>query len=175
MDGTATGILGTLPNFKRPVSVVEAVKRLSELQYIMRSPRYQLFADSVLVYAKKNEGKNRFEVKFPKKLWNSLQVIYNTVFESNANTQEKNGVDCVRSFLQSCYQLKNADGSNSERSSVDSEMEHIETGKCDIVLGHKFRDVDIRRTSVEFGRCFATGSIPGFFCGSQLHATLQMI
>ena len=31
-----------------------------------------------------------------------------------------------------------------------------------MILGHKLADVDIRGTYVEFGRCFAAGSISGF-------------
>ena len=55
MDGIATGILGTLPNFKQPQTIEEGVKRLSDLQYIMRSAKFRLFVDCVFVYTKKNE------------------------------------------------------------------------------------------------------------------------
>ena len=47
MDGTAMGILGTLPTFVRPNSVLLPVSSVADRQYIMRSPKLRQFVESI--------------------------------------------------------------------------------------------------------------------------------
>lgn len=68
MDRAATRILRSCPSFTPPVEVVQALKRISNLQYIMCTPKFRKFADAIFVRPKRNEGKDVFFLQLSPKL-----------------------------------------------------------------------------------------------------------
>lgn len=62
MDGTALGILGTLPKFWLHTKVVKAVPRISAIRYVMKNPKLRGFIDSILRSAKTSGMRNIFHV-----------------------------------------------------------------------------------------------------------------
>jgi len=56
MDGTAMGILGAPPEFERVAEKIDPVSGIETKQYIMPTPIYRSFVDSIFNAAKKSDG-----------------------------------------------------------------------------------------------------------------------
>jgi len=158
MDGTALGILGTLPNFNRAINVVEAVQRVPKRQYIMPTPIYRGFVDSILSSAMRAHGAVAFTVDLKKALWDKRNTLIPLFFTETDNTNDETYV--VRKFISLCLAItSSADIAVDEEDEYNDDAFQEFTGK--LILRHKFLDVDLRRTIVDFGRCFGSGSIAG--------------
>lgn len=66
MDGTATGILGTLPNFNRPSVLMEPAKNTSSTQFLVHSTGVRIYLDYRLNSPKMGITTEIFESKLPR-------------------------------------------------------------------------------------------------------------
>ena len=69
MNGTALGILGTVPQFERHTKVLSAVPGISDRQYKMRNPKLRAFLDAVFRSARNAGTRNRFHLSVKPSLW----------------------------------------------------------------------------------------------------------
>ena len=138
MDGTATGILKKLPKFTRPSCVIQSTKNMSAMQYIMPMAPHREFIDALLLSAKIKEGRNQFTMEYPTKMIpNNKIVCIDPFFRSSPLPKSHQSAYIVREFLSACISVQ------------------------EDTLTHKIHDLEIRRSLIEFGRCFLSGSIPG--------------
>ena len=123
MDGTALGILGTLPEFERLTSVVPPIQRISTLQYIMRSPKHRQFVDCVLLSARKDLSGSSFKLKPPRRLGPKLGEMYKKFMEEEVDAGSEIHL-CVR-FLRFCFEIAegNAELQNDETVEAEDEPE----------------------------------------------------
>lgn len=63
MDGTALGILGTLTSFRRAKENVRTVRRISDQQYVIASPKCIRAVDEIFRSAKNADVRSLFHVK----------------------------------------------------------------------------------------------------------------
>jgi len=142
MDGTALGILGTLPEFTRETRTVSSVPRVPDKQYIMPTPKLRAFVDAVMVSAKCADGQGYFNTLLKNSLWKAKDVMVSDLFTYDAGVDHE--AFAVAKFLNSSYDICS--------DSIPPQGFRFR---------HKLSGIDVRRTIVEFGRCFAVGSIPG--------------
>jgi len=155
MDGTATGILNSLPKFNRPTSIVQAIKGISDMQYIMPPPKLREFTDCMFLSAKKNEGKIQFYLDLSKRIRNQAEELRKTFFgaEPPSKLPHPSSV-LVRSFLNLLYVVMEEENTDELR------VPNI-VARRKFLVRHNIMDLDLRRTAIEFGRCFISGSIAG--------------
>ena len=157
MDGTALGILGTLPNFVRHSEVVHSVPRIPDRQYLIRDPKIRSFIDKVLVAARSSNEDGIFSVSLKLALWRKRESLIERLFSFSAG--ENDEAYLAACVFSTCLRIGNS-GSQFEVDNANSDDELNENpGK--IVVTFILRDIDVRRTLVEFGRCFLSGSIAG--------------
>jgi len=157
MDGTALGILGSLPKFNRETRSVSAVSRVPDKQYIMRKPKARSFVDAILTSAKGADGLDAFNVPLKIGLWKKKAELVSIVFNYGGGINHEAFV--VGKFMNTCFAI--CDNAGSERSEDDdSDGENTVSSKV-MRIRNLIPNVDVRRTAIEFGRCFAVGSIAG--------------
>ena len=138
MDGTATGILSKLPKYHRPTVKIQGIKNISTLQYIIPMATFREFVDAIFISGKHCEGANSFAMELPQKMtFEKRQLCIDSLLRASPLPKEFSSAYDVRSFLMSCF------------------TEH------GLKFTHKIQDLDVRRTLLEFGRCFLHGSMPG--------------
>ena len=153
MDGTALGIFGTLPNFYRHTESVMPIKGLPGKQYIIRGPKLRVFIDAILVSAKGNGENPFFFVRMKLSLRRYQDTLFTRLFFSEESSKE--GTNLVKRFFASFLSVQFAeshDGAFEYKSEYDSDGEKWR-------VSHKVSDTDIRRTILELGQCFLSGSI----------------
>lgn len=157
MDGTALGILRTLPNFIRQAEIVSAVTRVPDRQYLIREPKIRSFIDSLLVAAKSSNEDGLFSVSLKLSLWQKRHsLIERLLTNSVEQTDETSLAGCL---LTACFRVRNS-GSQIELDNANSDDELVEApGK--LAISFIIRDIDVRRTIIDFGRCFLSGSVAG--------------
>ena len=137
----------------------------------MKTPKHRLFIHSVAISARKQLNSLNFIVRVPKKLRRHLTRYRQVFFTSSILAENQNGL-CItaneireaRRFLQANLALTANDSlRNYEGSSGDED-----DGRVEIFLEHRIEEYDVRRTSVEFARCFLSGSVAGFSLRSDL-------
>jgi len=170
MDGTALGILGTLPKFNRETRLVSAVARVPDRQYIMRKPKSRSFVDAILTSAKGAGGMEYFNVPLKIGLWRKKEELVSRIFEYGGGINDEAFV--VGKFMNACFCLCQNDEHRTDGDESDDDMD---IAAKRMRFRHKFGDVDIRRTLIEFGRCFLVGSIAGGALRNTLSVSLASI
>jgi len=160
MDGTAMGILGTLPQFERVSETIDPVYGIEKLQYIMPTPIYRAFVDSIFIAAKKSDGDLLFDVKMAPKLWAKIDFLTRKFFNNKDGLEDE--AYAVAVYLSTCYYL--CQGPDEEDNTEDfceySWDEEVPfSGR--LRLRNRFKDFNLRRIIFDFGRCFLSGSIAG--------------
>ena len=157
MDGTALGILGTLPQFVRPIKECTAVPRVPDRQYLIRKAKLRAFIDTVLVSAKSPSENNHFVVLCRGSIWSKRNYIMNRLF--GMAVAESDEAYLASSLLKECFSIYNLVSDVEQDGGIsDHEVAEI-SGR--IIMKYRIRDIDVRRTIVEFGRCFLSGPIVG--------------
>ena len=137
------------------------VKGVPDKQYLIREPRSRLFIDSILVSVKGIGEKNEFSVRMKHSLRRNQDELFSRLFlAEESDTVETN---LARRFLISSLRLQHSESISD--SHEDNSDEDSGSGKW--IVSHKLSDIDIRRTLIEFGRCFVSGSISGRALGSN--------
>ena len=154
MDGTAMGILGNLPNFVRIKSHFPRVPNISNRQYIMRTPRLRHLVDSIMVSAKLSSGLTTFEFPLNKSLWDKKEYLLNQFFNNSIGVEHENFY--VARFLRSIVSLCGTRDPTND-TFEDNEDEYSPRPSGAIRMPFNIDDTDIRRTSIDFDRCFAAG------------------
>ncbi len=75
IDGTALGILETLPQFERNTEVVTAVPLVPDKQHLMPELKLRSFIDSVLVTSKLADENGNFNVSLRLSVWRNRQSL----------------------------------------------------------------------------------------------------
>ena len=175
MDGTATGILGEIPNFSRCSKTAPSVPpNTAQYHYVMKTPKHRLFIDSVALSDIKQLNSQNFIVRVPKKLRIHLTRYIQAFFTSTILAENKNGLRITaneireaKRFLQANFaRTANDSLRNYEGSSYESGDEG--DGRGEIFLELRTKEYDMRRTSVEFARYFLSDSVTGFSLRSEL-------
>lgn len=157
MDGTALGILGSLPKFNRQTRTVKAAPRMPDKQYIMRKPKLRGFVDAVLTSAKAGDGLDDFNVALKLPLWRKKDELLSLLFDYSAGIQSPSFL--IAKFMNAGFlDITNTANDNGEEGESD---EDYSLGARCLRFRHKLSSIDVRRTMIEFGRCFAVASIPG--------------
>lgn len=163
MDGSAVGILGKLPNFQRVTHQINAVSRIADREYIMRTSTSRRFIDSIMVCAKNYDVCGLFNVPFKNGLWIRRQELVERFF--NSIPCEPDEFKSVSRFLRSAFEhiSQEARGRNNTDVSDDDELNFMVHDACvgKLRFKHKVQHVDVRRTLIDFGRCWCSGSIAG--------------
>ena len=94
------------------------------------------------------------------KLWKNSSVLVRIFLSCESVPQITPIHLTVRKFLMICYEKVMEDNSEQIDSSEDETSKAPPNGS--ISLRNKIEDTDIRRTVIQFGRCFISGSIAGF-------------
>jgi len=157
MDGTALGILGTLPTFNRETRIISPVPRIPDKQYIMRKPKLRAFVDAILTSAKGAGGLEYFNVPLKLSIWRKKSELESQIFQYAGGLHHEAFV--VGKFMNACFAPCHNNGSEVS----DGEESDVGNGLSlrRMRFRNKFLDVDVRRSLIEFGRCFLVGSIPG--------------
>lgn len=157
MDGTALGILGALPNFSRHEKRVCPVPKIADRQYLMRSPKLRAFVEAVLKSAKSAGNTTVFYVKMKDSLLRKKDELISRLFSSSGGENDEAYLPSL--LLIACYRIQS--GRFDHESDDDNSDEDTADPSNELCLEHRIMDVDIRRTLIEFGRCFCSGSIAG--------------
>ena len=148
MDGTAVGILDKLPQFQRDINLILPVPRVPDRQYIMRTAKYRAFIESVLLSARHANDDGVFSVPLKTKLWKSKEELISRFFFLPSINDEALP---VASFMVSAF----------EYCSWKQRTAQNEEGTGELIVQHKMKHTDVRRTTVIIGREYASGSIAG--------------
>ena len=167
MDGSAVGILGRLPEFKRLTSVVKSVPRVSDRQYVMATPKSRMFVDSVLVSAKRAGVDGKFDVPLKQSLWEKRIELLNRFFVPGVGQIHESRFvsEFIRAaFENQSYEIPETAALNDPESDAEGNTSNevsamVFVGK--IRIKFKEENIDLRRTIIDFGRCFCVGSIAG--------------
>lgn len=81
MDVISIGILGTFLKYHGPKELFPTVPGVHYKEYIMKTPKYRAFVDSVLMAAKKAQDQTVFDVPLKKALWDNRHVIFCQMFQ----------------------------------------------------------------------------------------------
>jgi len=157
MDRTDLGILGTLPKFNRESRLVSPVPRVPDKQYIMRKPKSRSFLDCILTSAKGGGGLEYFNVSLKIGLWRKKTELVSLIFDYAGGIAHESFV--VEKFMNACFAL--CSNTNSENNGDDDSDGDNHIQPRSLRVRNKFSNADVRRTLIEFGRCFVVGSIPG--------------
>lgn len=68
IDGTSLIIIGTLPSFERASKTIPNTKRITILQYVMRTPKHHAFIEDILISANFASTETKFQVTLKRKL-----------------------------------------------------------------------------------------------------------
>ena len=103
MDGTALGILGKLPTFKRHRKVVSAMHRISDKQFLMRNPRLCGFLHAIYRSTKRTSMDNTFNVSVKESLWRKRHEIASLLLDSALT--ETHEACLVAKFVKYIFQI----------------------------------------------------------------------
>lgn len=106
MDGSAVGILGSLPRFERLVSLVEPVTRSADKQYIMKNAKSRKFVECMMMRGRKCCRRGNFEVYLTSSLWLNTACLMNRFLcWSQSEMQE---AKVISQFITSSFELQNS-------------------------------------------------------------------
>ena len=148
MDGTALGILGTLPNFSRHTKVVMPLKGVPNEQYIIRDAKLRGFAESILVSAKYSGEKDMVLVRLKLSLRRKQDSLFRKLFSLESSDVEENNL--ARRYLITFLVAKEI---QSQTDSLEDNSDEDSDGSG-WQISHTLAEIDVRRTLLEFGRCF---------------------
>ena len=158
MDGTDLEILGKLPMFQRHKKVVPSVSRISDKQCLMPDSKLRGFLDAIYRSAKITSAGIAFAVSVKPPLWRKKHEVVSVLLdESLPYTHEA----CLIARIATCiFQINlTEEASNSPENGGSEEEEASRPDK--IAVRHKCDEIDVRRTVIDFERCFTTGSAAG--------------
>lgn len=105
-----------------------------------------------------SHGAMAFTVDLKKAIWDKRNKVVPLFSSEPHNLNDE--TYAVAKFIYLCLAIASSvDITVDEEDEYSDDFVQVATGK--LVLRHKFPDVDIRRTLVDFCRCFASGSIAG--------------
>lgn len=111
----------------------------------------------MLVSGKTAEESGNFLVSLKASLWKNRESLCCKLFSlTGTDNYETNLAAC---FLLACFELGNARTSNDDNETVSDNEDDDHRGK--LFIRHRFKDLNLRRTIIEFGMCFLSGSISG--------------
>lgn len=85
MNGSAAGILGELPNFQRVKKIVPTVVGVAEHQYLMPTPLFRAFIDSIFRSASKQADDDIFAGSLKPYLWENIQRLVTLFFKNGSS------------------------------------------------------------------------------------------
>ena len=66
-------------------------------------------------------------------------------------------------FLETCFNMREDEiQTDKDPTTLDSTNKDSEQSVSGVVLRHRLNEVDLRRTAINFGRCFLSGSVAGY-------------
>ncbi len=131
----------------------------------MRTPKYRLFIDKIMLAGRTSNSQGKFHVPLKKGLWKARNELTESFFGSSENQSDETRV--VSSFLRACFEFdvsqEEQERNSDDDASLASENAEEKSSRYDgrRFLSHKATDVDVQRTVLEFGRTFCSGSIAG--------------
>jgi len=189
MDGTATGILGTLPKFQRRTLTVAAPRSLPSHQYLLPPPKLRAFINEIIIGANSNESVEYFAVTL-RGFTGMAQVLLVRAFFSESEFDVNEVADFVSAIPDDgCPATRKR---KTDAHAVLSALKSANVGyarrlmravfalKGDeptfgkdcmldkFQLAHSLPSLELRRTAIELIRCFVADSIAG---GSLRQAT----
>ena len=123
MDGTALGILGTIPQFQKHKKVVLAVSRISDRHYIMRNPKLRAFLDSVFRSARNAGTHNRFHVSVKPLFWRERHELISKLFDPSLPNSDEASI--VAKFFCTVFQMHSAEEPREMHSDESSDEDEI--------------------------------------------------
>ncbi len=185
MDGTATGIIGNLPDFKRWTTVIPASGSHPHWQYLMPSPKLRYFLSKIFEHADSKGQDDCFSVplqEFPQTV-NGL-LLKEILGDEDLSEADFN-LDGIETTTATSAETVNASQSIRRRKRkpddriIADDLRTVDT-KCvrnmlrtllsldsagedgdSVSLVNVLEDVQLRRLVMEFCRCFLTDSIAG--------------
>ncbi len=195
MDGTATGILGKLPNFDRPSTVIPSCRGPSVSQFILSRAKVRRFLESFCSSARRPTSDGTFDVLKGKRSnadWKAAEDLFKGV----GVVQEYKAL-VVSQFLLSAFSVIGGNTLNSvgeagvehdlnsaqgaphpvDSSETDPAQVHsINKGTVSFKFRHLLPTIDIRNQIVDFIRCFMTSSVPATLLrSSDISATADKL
>lgn len=174
MDGTAAGILEELPKFVRVQRSIPSISSVAEVQYLMPTPMLRAFIDAIFRAAPSARDETTFAVRLKPYLWEKVNELRDRFFKASyTDTAES---DAAGVFLDACFELMtttsndesifipqdrhDVDGFTEDDESMNHEVDTTRISNA-LRMRSKMDDINVRRTCIDFGRCFIVGSIAG--------------
>lgn len=149
MDGTALGILPSLPDSERIRAVFPVVRRISEHQYMIQSPTDRLFIDCIAVSSRKSSYDTIFEADLKSKFWKKVESLVPRLVMNRCS--ESVNAYLIKKFLSLCYSI------DASISVVEDEFADV-THETQLVVEklyprQRLVRYDLQQTAVEFMTC----------------------
>ena len=149
------------------LETLQALKRIPEYQYIVRTEKHRDLMYCIFRSAKKMEGESMFVLEMTKKLWNHSEFLMQLFLRLELELHATHEHSTVRKFLPACYR-RTAVTNFQHPNPPDEDGSSCLALRSSLSIEHQFQYSGIRRTIIQFGRCFLTGSMSGFFaCGNK--------
>lgn len=158
MDGTATGILGRLPLFKRPSHHILGASNTSPQQHIIRSRDVRKYFAAFFKAAKKSGGNVNFTVPLPSK--NIAAKVEYGMFDELAD-ELLHGTQ-MTSIIELIF-----DAVNLREALVSLMQGHDLTEK--VIVSHKLTRISLGTTFCNLYHCFLREPIPVAMIPSDRH------
>jgi len=151
IDGTATGILGNLPDFNRPAVFVPPAKETARLQFILPSPKLRVALTHLFKAASEGAGRDSFDISLPK--IKACQEFVSTFLTNNDMSEE---ITSILTLMRVAYDISKFEdmASSSLRKGKTRRDEFMST------IGNKLSNVTLRTTLADFALAAITSSIP---------------
>jgi len=173
IDGTAVGLLGTLPPFARETALVPRVKgAIMPNLYLLRTPAVRRFLDDLWRSSLRSIDSDTFDVSITARAasLNVVEFLFGQVQSVKTDNISLPRVRAALDFVNTCFikipqaetgemNIKKEEGLSEESDSDGEQKTKRRDGSARFM--HRLKRLDFRVAASDVGRCFISASIGG--------------